>query len=589
MHIFDVQGNNDTSPVDGQRVVVAGIVTGDFQDNDADATRNLGGFFLQAETPDGDPATSDGLFIFDGNAPIVDVSVGQIVQVAGTVAEHFGETQLAATGVTITGTGNIQPANLDLPVSARLNSDGDFIGDFENFEGMLVRLTEPAYVTEAYDLGRYGEISLSSGGRLGQFTNEFAPDVAGFAGHQRLNAARTLILDDGLSRQNPGAYRYLGRAGSNSAEYSLRIGDKVTAAVGNIRYSRGSGGSGKESYRLEPTSNPVFVAENLRPAAPPDTGGTITAASFNVLNYFTTIDAGEDVCGPAGDSGCRGADSDAEFDRQRAKTINALLKLDADLVGLMELENNGGASLQSIIDGLNAQTAAGMWNFISTGVIGTDVISVGLIYRTTALEPAGNFAILTSIIDSRFNDGKNRPALAQSFDVIATGGRFTVAVNHLKSKGSDCDDVGDPNLDDGQGECNGTRASAAAALGDWLSSDPTGSGDPDILIIGDMNAYLQEEPLDALEDAGFTNLLKHGAGPPAYSFVFDGQAGALDHAFASRTLSLKVSGAAEWHINADEPPLIDYNLDFGRDAGLFDESTPFRASDHDPVIVGINP
>jgi predicted extracellular nuclease len=104
-----------------------------------------------------------------------------------------------------------------------------------------------------------------------------------------------------------------------------------------------------------------------------------------------------------------------------------------------------------------------------------------------------------------------------------------------------------------------------------------------------MNAYLYEEPLDALADTGYVNLLKSAAGSDAYSFVFDGQAGALDHAFASRALAAKVTGAAEWHINADEPPLIDYNLDFGRDAGLFDATTPFRASDHDPVIVGINP
>jgi len=162
-------------------------------------------------------------------------------------------------------------------------------------------------------------------------------------------------------------------------------------------------------------------------------------------------------------------------------------------------------------------------------------------------------------------------------------------VNHLKSKGSDCDDVNDPNLDDGQGECNITRTRAAAALGDWLSSDPTGSGDPDILIIGDMNAYLYEEPLDVLADTGYVNLLKNTVGSDAYSFVFDGQAGALDHAFASRALASRVTGVTEWHINADEPPLIDYNLDFGRDAGLFDATTPFRASDHDPVIVGINP
>jgi predicted extracellular nuclease len=314
----------------------------------------------------------------------------------------------------------------------------------------------------------------------------------------------------------------------------------------------------------------------------------VTVASFNVLNYFTTIDTGQRICGPSGNVGCRGADSEAEFDRQHAKTVNTLLALDADIVGLMELENNGGASLQSIVDGLNAKTGAGTWDFIATGFIGTDAIAVGLIYRTAVVHPAGNFAVLTALIDSRFNDRKNRPTLAQTFDVIGGGGRFTVAVNHLKSKGSDCDDVGDPNLNDGEGNCNATRTAAANALGDWLNADPTGSGDPDILIIGDMNAYLREDPIVALKNAGFVNLLESAVGPNAYSFVFAGQAGALDHAFASRALSSRVTGVTEWHINADEPPLFDYNLDFGRDAGFFDEATPFRTSDHDPVIVGIN-
>lgn len=591
--ISDVQGSGIASPVDGQSITVVGIVTGDFQDNDSDATRNLGGFFLQAEIPDNDPDTSDGIFVFDRNAPAVDISVGQKLQVAGTVVERFGETQISAATVIINGSGNVESTDLVLPAPTVLNSDGWDIADLERFEGMLVELAEPAIVSDAFYLERFGEISLSHGGRLRQFTNAFAPDVTGFSNYQQQNAGRTLILDDGLSEQNPVFYRYLNPASSStasgSADYSLRVGDTVAVAVGNIRYSRGSGGSGTEAYRLVPTVEPQFVPQNLRTATPPDTGGSVTIASFNVLNYFTTIDSGQSNCGPSGHAGCRGADSDAEFARQHAKTISTLLTLDADIVGLMELENNGGNSLRSIVDGLNAEVGAGMWDFIATGSIGADTIAVGLIYRTTVVQPAGDFAILTTSVDSRFNDQKNRPVLAQSFDAVTGGGRFTVAVNHLKSKGSDCEDVGDPNLNDGQGNCNRTRTSAAVALGDWLNADPTSSGDPDFLIIGDLNAHLQEDPLLALENAGFVNLLETAIGSDAYSFVFAGQAGALDHVFASRVLATQVTGTAEWHINADEPPLIDYNLDFDRDAGLFDDTTPFRASDHDPVIVGINP
>ena len=134
--------------------------------------------------------------------------------------------------------------------------------------------------------------------------------------------------------------------------------------------------------------------------------------------------------------------------------------------------------------------------------------------------------------------------LAQTFEENATGSRFTVAVNHLKSKGSACDDVGDPDAGDGQGNCNGTRTLAAQALVDWLATDPTGSGDPDFLIIGDLNSYAMEDPISAIkagpDDAAgtsddYTNLVKQFLGTYAYSYVFDGQDGYLDHALSSPT------------------------------------------------------
>jgi len=569
--------------------VVEGVVTGDFQNGDNDDQANLGGFFLQQEVPDDDPATSEGVFVFDGDNPGQDVFFGQTVRVEGTVTEFFGETQIVAASVSLTGTASFGRTEIDLPVATIQNSDGELIADLERFEGMFVGLEEPAYVSGLANLERYGEILLSGGDRLRQFTNANAPDVAAYARHLGDIAGRSLILDDGLNLQNPVPNRYLSAMASNAADYTVRIGDTVAIAVGNIRFSRASGSNGAEAYRLVPTLEPLFVSRNPRPAAPPDPGGSVKVASFNVLNYFTTIDTGQDICGPSGNAGCRGADSSLELDRQREKTISALLALDADIVGLMELENNGGASLRSIVDGLNAETGPGSWAFVDTGFIGADTIAVGLIYRPSAVAPAGNHAILSAGVDVRFNDQKNRPTLAQSFNVAATASRFTVAVNHLKSKGSDCGDVGDPDLNDGQGNCNVTRTDAVLAMIDWLASDPTASGDPDVLVIGDLNAYLEEDPVTAFENAGFVNLLGNALGPNAYSFVFAGQAGALDHAFASPTFAPQISGVAEWHINADEAPLFDYNLEFGRDAGLFDTGTPFRASDHDPLIIGINP
>jgi len=179
--------------------------------------------------------------------------------------------------------------------------------------------------------------------------------------------------------------------------------------------------------------------------------------------------------------------------------------------------------------------------------------------------------------------------LAQSFLDPTTGGVFTVAVNHLKSKGSDCNDIDDPDLGDGAGNCNLTRKTAAEALVDWLATDPTGSGDTDALIIGDLNSYDKEDPIDVLVAGGYTDLVYQYEGEYAYSYVFDGQIGYLDHALANAALLDEVTGTTAWHINADEPDLIDYDMSFKLDPqdALY-APDPYRSSDHDPVIVGLN-
>lgn len=582
--ISDIQGTGTVSPMEGEAVTVRGIVTGDFQENDADETRNLGGFYIQDGPPDADLQTSDGIFVFDGNDPATDINVGDVVEVQGTVAEHFGETQISATSVRVAGVGGLLPFPINLPVSnSATNSDGDLIADLEHLEGMLVTFTDTLAVTNLRNLGRFGEVTLAEGERLYQFTNTNTPDIDGYNAHKNLIARRTIVLDDGLRSENPSNVHYL-EAG-DTAGYSIRVGDRLSDLTGVLRYSRGSGGNGDETWRLMPTEEPTFQSANPRPGAPV-VGGSIRVASFNVLNFFSTVDTGESNCGPNGTSGCRGADSAAEMSRQLDKTVTALEMLDADVVGLMELENNANESIGMIVDALNAKIGSVDYAYVDTGVIHNDAIKTAFVYRATTVSPSGNFALLDRSVDSRFNDARNRPALAQTFSVDATGATLTIVVNHLKSKGSSCESDGDPNLGDGQGNCNLTRTNAAAALADWVATDPTGSGDTDVLIIGDLNAYTKEDPLSAFENAGMTSLLGSQANP--YSFVFDGQAGALDHAVVSASLLPQVVETIEWHINADEPSLLDYNLEYGRDPALFDGSTPYRASDHDPVVIGLN-
>ena len=282
-----------------------------------------------------------------------------------------------------------------------------------------------------------------------------------------------------------------------------------------------------------------------------------------------------------------------------AKLVAAILATGADVIGLVEIENHiDDAALLTLVTNLNVISGDSTYDFVHTGVIGTDAIKVGIIYKPASVSLVGDYAVLNSSVDSRFIDTKNRPALAQTFMDNTTGGIFTLAVNHLKSKGSDCLDVGDPDLGDGAGNCNITRTLAAQALVDWLAADPTGSGDSDFLIIGDLNSYDKEDPIDAIKagaddiagtEDDFTDMIYEFQGEYAYSYVFDGQMGYLDHALASPGLLDEITGVVEWHINADEPDLIDYDMTFKQDAqdALYFED-PFRASDHDPIVIGLN-
>jgi predicted extracellular nuclease len=360
---------------------------------------------------------------------------------------------------------------------------------------------------------------------------------------------------------------------------TLRLGDTVQNLTGVLSYGFGY-------YRLHPTIPPAFVRANDRTATPVDPGDTFTVAGMNVLNYFN----GDGLGG--GFPTTRGASTLSEFNRQRDKIIAAILAMDADVLGLTELENDGygpNSAIQDLVNGLNAVAGAGTYAFIDPGVtnIGTDEITVGFVYRTATATPVGAAAILDSSVDPLFLDTKNRPSLAQTFEASASGERLTIAVNHLKSKGSDCNDVSDPDTGDGQGNCNLTRTNAAIALANWLATDPTGSGDLDSLIVGDLNAYAMEDPIEALKSAGYTDLVNTTMGVGAYSYVFDGQSGYLDHALGNASLGPQVVDMTIWHINADEPRVLDYNEEYNP-AYLYSPDA-YRSADHDPVLVHLRP
>ncbi|MCK6209695.1 ExeM/NucH family extracellular endonuclease [Georgenia sp. EYE_87] len=571
--VSDIQGSGATfDPACSGEQTVEAVVTA--------VTPGLSGFYVQEELADsdGDDTSSEGIFVFSRSIP-EGVEVGQLVRVTGTVGEYTtsgsSQTQLTGPSVEVVGDAEaIAPTAVTFPVDAPET--------LEQYEGMLVELTDTLVISEYFNYDRFGEVVLAKPlegqDRLHTPTAVVDPGPATVELLEEYDR-RVITLDDAVSAQNPGTVPHPGNGEPFSAENTFRGGDTVTGVQGVIDNTHGV-------YRVQPTAYGEYTAANPRPEEAPEVDGRVRVASFNVLNYFLTLDEGPAVCGPELNMDCRGANSAEELERQREKTVDAIAELDAHVVGLMEMENTPGVEpAADLAAGLNDLLGKGTYDFIDTGVVGTDAIRLGFLYQPREVQPVGDFAVLDSSVDPAFDDTKNRPMLTQTFREIGTGEVFTVSVNHLKSKGSAC--AGDPDTGDGQGNCNLTRTAAAEAIADFLAEDPTGSGDPDHLVIGDLNSYDHEDPIRVLEAAGYTDLVKKFGGEEAYGYVFDGMVGYLDHAVSNESLTPQVTGAAEWHINADEPDILDYNLDFGRPADYW-TGDAYRSSDHDPVLVGLD-
>jgi len=599
--IHEVQGSGLVADMAGLTVQVEAIVIGDFQNND-----QLSGFFIQEEDvdADADAATSEGIFVYCDSCT-TSVSVGDAVTVTGLVEDFFGMTQIdvpASNGdIIVTSSGNTLPSSASIVLPAGASTEAE--GTFESTEGMLINITTNLVVSEYFELARYGQLVLSANNRFHQFTDSNEPDVNGYnAFKDQLDQSR-IILDDDNNIQSdaitdaPDEPYFWPRPGASTTNF-IRGGDQISNLQGIMHWSF-AGQGGTDAWRIRPVEEAFtynFTPSNPRTNSPPVVDGSFKVASFNVLNYFTTLDE-------------RGAHSNVELERQRTKIAAAICNLEADIIGLIEIENNGMTALEDLLNGTNGinATCSGTYAAINTGFIGTDEITVAFIYNTATVTPEGAFSILDSSVDPLFNDDKNRPVLAQTFTQISNGGKLTIAVNHLKSKGSSCESIGDPDLGDGSGNCNITRTNAATAMVDWLATDPTNSGDPDFMIIGDLNSYRNESPIDALKlgaddtdgtSDDFVDLLDAYLGASAYSYVFDGQLGYLDYALASQSLIAQITGATAWHINSDEAAIFDYNdgiqdpgeASFHRKSNALPiyEANAFRASDHDPLLVGMN-
>ncbi len=587
--ISEIQGSNADpdarfdSPLDGQTVTIRAVVT--LADPDLD------GYFVQEEPADddGDPLSSEGLFVFQsaGELPVE----GDTVELTDSVTAFFGLTQLSFPDTEICEVDpvTIAPTPLTLPL--------DRVGR-EALESMLVTNAQDLQVTGLFTAYRFGELGLALDGPLPQATSVFAPDDPAAAALEAENLTRELKVNDrneAFSQFNPFPWELF--------DEDLSAGDTMPAGrlVGALGYNFGE-------FKVEPLDNEVGDPGNRiffpetddtvpRPTEPSLTDGN-DVASFNVLNYFNTF----------GNSAVlRGATNQEDFEVQTAKLVDAINRLDAAIVGLIEIENDYEdfydgdpttvPSIVTLVDALNAAAGTEKWAFIQPpesiltseglggGGLGPDAIATGIIYQPARATPV--LEATTFDIDALLSGDKenNRWPLAQAFDI--DNNRITVVVNHFKSKGSTCSDTAGPGFGLGDdagsaltGNCDLVRQYAADRLVEWVET----KGDPvfangKVLLIGDFNAYEEEAPIEILVDAGYVDLVEE-LGDDAFTFKFSGRFGRLDYVFASSKLAKKVTDAEVWQINSIAPTGYIYFNDPI-------DNTAHGSSDHDPVVVSL--
>jgi 5'-nucleotidase len=572
--IAQVQGGSDVTPLAGTRVTVEGVVTADHR------TGGYNGVYLQTAGSGGSRpvaagTASDGIFVYLTSNSTVQpsVAIGDRVRVGGTASEFNGLTQLtiaARADVQVCEQGVALPAptpfTLPLDPAAR-----------ESVESMLVAPVGAYAVSEVYNTNRYGEVVLAAGDRPAITPTDVArPGSDAARQAAAANKLGRILLDDGKTTNLTGLLPpYLSKANP------LRVGDSVEAFGPTVL------SYGFNEWRFQPTTpvgadtpaaaRTTFKATNPRTAGPVNVGGDLRVASFNVLNYFVHF---------GGDA--RGAADEAGLVRQEAKIVSAISALGADVVALEEIENsvrfepaNPQQALIRLVGALNQADGAGTWDYVRTPAelpapAQQDFITTAIIFKPAKVRTTG---AARSINDESVWSNAREP-IAQTF--TAGAATFTVVANHLKSKSASDSATGD-NADtgDGQGPFNGDRIRQARSLVAFVDRLKADSGSDDVLLLGDFNAYTQEDPMQVLYDKQYADL-NTAFGTGKHSYVFGGESGSLDHALGTPSLASRVTAVDIWQINAVESFAFQYD-----GLAAFYEPNPYRASDHNPIVVGL--
>ena len=527
--IAGIQGDGRESLLQGQQVTVQGIVT---------LIQHEQGLYMEDPASDTDRRTSNAIFIQSVNLP-PEARPGSLISARGKVTE-LGTERDPLTALTeisefvMCSPGHTLPltdVSLPLDVPAR-----------ESLEGMRIRIDDTLVVTDVYQFEK-GKFTLSGNGFQFVPTEVMAP---GPATAELLAQNRAFALP--VLRPE------------NMDLPTLLVGgmpvDQVTGVVAHD--DRGK--------RLMLQSISTFSSEKY--AAPQNTDtDALRVVGMNLHNYFNGDGKGQGFPTP------RGAETLDQFQQQRARIGAAIGVLNPHVLAVMELENDGfgpKSAAQDFIQ-LAGDATENTWE-VARPVddnTGTDKITVGLFYRGDRLKAVGPAHTLTGPEFER-----SRQPQAQLFQQLPGGETLLIVINHLKSKGS-CPESGeDVDQKDGQGCWNAMRQASAEKMTAWAKALAASSGTDKILILGDMNAYRNEDPIGAIRQAGFTELMERNA-LPTYSFVYSGQRGTLDYAFVSDAL-LEHAQADIWHVNAAFPDRVELPQPW------------LGFSDHDPVVVELS-
>ncbi|QNF15504.1 ExeM/NucH family extracellular endonuclease [Aeromonas jandaei] len=608
------------------------------------------GFYLTDPAGDGNPATSDGIFVYLNDSKLATnyptLKPGAEVCLEAKVEEYYGGTQLKPTFEANKARLQVTAQGLTVPTSVLQVNEGETLAQALNrHEGMRVRLDSSSdlHLTRNYgfDYKVYrNNVELSHKAPLLKPTQLHIASSPKAVALAAKNGSNRLVVESDYKAQD-GVLPWL--PGWDADQGYLRIGDQLTGLEGVIVYN-------KDAFRLVVPSDVTLSAgallrtpeDDRQPAPARARGSNLRIGSFNVLNYFTSHSsiggALNVLCKDQADAdsakGCnRGAKSQADFEKQRTKIVNAITEMDADLLGLMEMENNGfgdNSAINNLVTRLNEQQkdASKRYAYVrlpaslltSEKFFGGDAIMVAMIYRPALLTPASEANVIR-MPEQRYTTGDvaktagQRDSLVQSFTVAGSKNPLTLVVNHLKSKGSGCYENGDGKTEpaDLQGKCTEFRVSAAKVLGEAVSKLPG-----QVLLVGDFNSYAKEDPIRVLTDYnpatserkivsashtfigdlsyeqlgrevtrsyGLIDLNVKFNKEKAISYSYDSELGTLDYALANPALASRVVNVADWHINSFESNLFEYGNQYT--GTLLKSDNPFSASDHDPIIVDL--